>query len=93
MSINVLRDIDWLKKHYEELKGLFPEVWTHSSNINFLAIRFRLKLMGVDYRSEKEFTSIMVYFTKIGVCEVKQLAADASHIRRGTGQVKGVGGA
>lgn len=43
----------------EAIKKLFPEVWTHISNIDMLPIRWQLKLMGFDYRSEQQFADLM----------------------------------
>jgi hypothetical protein len=50
---------DWLVANRGSLLMLFPETWTHVANINLIAVRYRLKLMGVDFRSEDEFAQCL----------------------------------
>lgn len=58
---------DWVKQHETELKNLLPDTWTHMQNLNALQIGFKLKLLGVDWRSENDFGKIMVFLEKIGI--------------------------
>lgn len=45
---------EWVKAHHMELSEMMPETWTHMHNLNMLAIGFKLKLLGVDWRSNIE---------------------------------------
>ena len=46
---------------------MLPATFTHMGNLNGLQLGFKLKLLGVDWRSENEFGRIMVYLEKIGM--------------------------
>ena len=46
---------------------MLPDTWTIINNHNGLQLGFKLKLLGVDWRSEDEFGRIMVYLEKIGM--------------------------
>jgi len=84
MSMELLKDANWLKKNEDELKNTFPAVWTHTENIKdrMLPFRFKLKLLGVDYRSEDDVRNILTFLTKIGILEVRSLGPGAGQIRR-----------
>ena len=62
-----LGNIDWVRKNEDKLKGLLPDIWTHMHNLNGLKIGFGLKLLGVDWKSEDEFGTIMLWLEKIGI--------------------------
>ncbi len=64
---DTLGDINWVREHEAEIKEIFPSTWTHMLNLNVLKIGFGLKLIGIDWRSDQEFTNIMVYLEKIGI--------------------------
>jgi hypothetical protein len=71
-----------LAKHETAIKELFPDTFTHIANINTLPIRFNLKLMGFDYRSEEEFASLMA------MLEIKKLILrDGMMLKRNHRQV------
>lgn len=56
----------WLKANERAVKDMLPETWTHVGNLNGLQIGFRLKLLGIDWRSQDEFGRCMVYLERIG---------------------------
>lgn len=57
----------WMSRHSDEIKNMLPETWTHIANINGLQLGFRMKLLGIDWRSEDEFAKVMMYFEKVGL--------------------------
>jgi len=67
--MNTLGNEAWLQKNEGALKRILPETWTHIENMNGLKIGFSLKLLGVDWRSEKEFGRVMVFLEKIGIMQ------------------------
>ena len=56
----------WLKANEQAVKDMLPETWTHVGNLNGLQIGFRMKLLGIDWRSQDEFGRCMVYLERIG---------------------------
>lgn len=56
---DTLGNKEWLLANEQAVKDLLPETWTHIGNLNGLQLGFRLKLIGIDWRSETEFTSVM----------------------------------
>lgn len=64
---DTLGNSEWLQKNEDEIKSMLPKVWTHIENLNGLQLGFKLKVLGVDWRSEQEFGKIMVYLEKIGM--------------------------
>ena len=65
--IDTLGDMKWLRANERALKEILPDTWTHISNLNGLSIGFKLKLLGIDWRSEEEFGKVMVYLERIGI--------------------------
>jgi len=57
----------WLRENETRLKEALPETWAHVRNINGLQLGFKLKLLGLDWRSEEEFGKTMVFLEKIGI--------------------------
>lgn len=57
----------WLQENEQAIKEMLPKTWTHMENLNVFQISFKLKLLGVDWRSEQDFGKIMVYLEKIGI--------------------------
>jgi hypothetical protein len=55
---------EWLRANEEKLKALLPETWTHLHNLNGLQIGFRMKLLGIDWRSEDEFGRVMMFMER-----------------------------
>jgi hypothetical protein len=64
---STLANKKWLLENENNLKDLLPKVWTHINNLNGLQIGLRLKLIGVDWRSQDEFANVMIYLEKIGI--------------------------
>lgn len=78
MSIKeTLGSTQWLKNNENKLKEFLPETWTHMENIEALKIAYRLKLIGIDFRSTEEFGWIMLFLEKIGI-----LLRDGYTVRR-----------
>lgn len=75
--IDTLGNEDWLKDNEEGIKEMLPETWTHIHNINGLQLGFRMKLLGIDWRSEDEFAKVMVFLQKTGF-----LLMDGLKVRR-----------
>lgn len=59
----------WVKDHESELRALFPDTWTNIHNLNGLQIGFKLKLLGIDWRSKEEFARVMIWFERIGILQ------------------------
>jgi len=57
----------WMAEHRDDLRQLFPETWTLGANLNLMAIGFKLKLLGVEWRSMDELSRILAFLTKYGV--------------------------
>lgn len=64
---NTLGNEQWLRDNESKVKAMLPETWTHISNLSALGIGYKLKVLGVDWRSEAEFGLIMVFLDKIGL--------------------------
>lgn len=65
--IETLGNENWLRENEQKLKNLLPKTWTHMSNINGLKIGFGLKLIGVDWRTNEEFSRVMIFLEKVGI--------------------------
>lgn len=57
----------WVRANEDSIKDMMPDTWTHMKNLSCLQLGFKLKLLGIDWRSEAEFGKIMVYLEKIGL--------------------------
>lgn len=64
--INTLGNTEWLKANEDKVKALFPEVWTHQSNLNLLQLGFQMKLLGIDWRSQSDLAGCMAFFERTG---------------------------
>ena len=64
--LDTLGSDKWLRENETQVKAMFPETWTHIGNLNGLQIGFKMKLMGIDWRSEDQFAKAMVFLTKTG---------------------------
>lgn len=64
--MNTLGNEDWLRANEAKVKAMLPETWTHIHNLNGLQLGFRMKLLGIDWRSEDEFGKCMVYLERVG---------------------------
>lgn len=67
----------WIKDNAIKLTQLFPAEWTAIREINGLKIGFNLKLLGIDWKTNEEFSRVMVLLDKIGISQVQNM----SHIR------------
>lgn len=56
----------WLRANEDKVKGLFPVVFTNIQNLDGITLGSELRLLGVDWHSEKEFEMIMVFLEKLG---------------------------
>lgn len=63
---DTLGNEEWLRDNETAVKDLLPETWTHVANLNGLQLGFRLKLLGIDWRSETEFARVMMFLERIG---------------------------
>ena len=75
---NTVRNPDWIAANREKLRELFPETFTHPTNINFLPIRFNLKLLGVDWRTDEQFAQCLAALETANI-----INRDGVLIRRG----------
>ena len=57
-------------KHRAALLQTFPETWTHVKNLNMLQIGFRLKVLGIDWRSNADLGAARVILTREGILEM-----------------------
>lgn len=57
----------WMLENEEKIKAMLPTTWTHISNINRLKLGFKLKLIGVSWRTPEELANVIVYFERIGM--------------------------
>ena len=63
---NTIGDENWLKVNEDNIKSLFPKVWTNIENLNGNKLGTDLKKLGVNWRSQAEFEMLMVFFEKLG---------------------------
>jgi len=67
MSIqDTLANEEWLKQNEEAVKLLFPTFFTDIQQLDGIKIGTELRKLGVDWRTEKEFEMIMMFFQKLG---------------------------
>ena len=64
---HTLFDLDWLRNHESTLKSVLPTTSTHIQNFDTLKFGYRLKLMGIDWRSTDDLAFILVHLTRIGI--------------------------
>lgn len=59
---------DWLNQNEQALRNIFPETWTHVSNLDSLTLRimYQLKLMDV-HLHENELPAFMAFCEKTGI--------------------------
>jgi hypothetical protein len=63
---DTLGNEQWLRANEKAVKDMLPETWTHMNNLNGLQLGFKMKLLGIDWRSEDEFGRVMVFLERIG---------------------------
>jgi len=54
----------WLLENENKIKDILPETFTHMRNLNPVKIGYQLKVLGLDWRSDKDFGSMMVQLEK-----------------------------
>lgn len=70
MSLSdTLGNLAWLVENEAAIREMLPETWTHVSNLDGLQIGFKLKFLGVDWRSAEEFGMTMLWLEKIGMVQ------------------------
>lgn len=70
MSIaTTLGNEQWLRDNEATVKALFPSEFTEITQLNGVAIGQQLRLLTIDWKTEKEFENIMVFFEKLGFLE------------------------
>lgn len=79
-TLDKLDDPKWLKQNVSTIKDCYPETWTHLANWSPLPLRYRMKLLGVDFRTDADITRLLIRLQKLGVVQV-----DGSLIRRSPG--------
>jgi hypothetical protein len=58
-------DLTWYTKNEDVIRDMFPEEWTHVSDLNLLKIGYLLKLRGVDWTSKEELAEVLAFLTTI----------------------------
>ena len=79
-TLDTLDDPQWLRQNIGTIKSLYPETWTHLANWSPLPLLYRMKLLGVDFRTDADITRMLIRLQKLGVVQV-----DGSLIRRSPG--------
>ena len=64
-----MMDVDWMKIHEKAIKAALPVQWTPIDEINFTAIGFRLKVLGIEWDSLAELNSVLFFLEAIGIIE------------------------
>lgn len=77
-----LGSYEWLSKNEDALKDLFPETWIHFANINTLQLMLKLKILGVDYKTEDQLGRILVILEKVRI-----VIRDGLFIRRNPNKI------
>ena len=67
--IDTLGNEKWLRENEPKLREMLPETWTLMTNLNGLQLGFKLKLIGVEWRSEDEFGRVMLFLEKVGIMQ------------------------
>lgn len=69
--VSTLGNSAWLRDNETNLREMLPDTWTLMTNLNGVQIGFRLKLIGVDWRNEDEFSRVMIFLEKVGIMQRK----------------------
>lgn len=67
----------WVRAHTAQIKAILPETWTHVQNLNGMYIGFQLKLLGIEWRTQDEFSKCLIFFERVGIMQRNGL-----HVRR-----------
>jgi hypothetical protein len=63
---NTLGDNDWLARNEQDIKQLLPQDWQQITPELGARIGFKLKILGIDWRSQDEFKKCLLFLEKIG---------------------------
>ena len=63
---DTLGNKNWLKSNEDKVKAVFPVVFTDIITLNGLKIGADLRLIGIEWNTEKEFEMIMMFLQKLG---------------------------
>lgn len=74
--LETLGNREWVQEHEAALKALFPKTWTQTFEVNFLAVAFQLKVLGVPSKVD-DLPNIMAFFETIGIVERNDTAIRA----------------
>lgn len=53
-----LDDDQWVRAHEDQIREMLPETWTHVSNIDQVRFGFRMKVLGIDWKSYADLGAI-----------------------------------
>lgn len=56
----------WLRDNETKIKDMFPKTWTHMDNLNIVSMGFKLKLLGVDWRSKDQLLKSILFLERTG---------------------------
>lgn len=65
--VDTLGSTAWVTANAAALRALFPETFTHPANINFLSIGYNFKLLGIDWRSDRDFAACLAILETLGI--------------------------
>jgi len=68
----------WLRKNEASIKEVLPKSWTHMQNLKPLPISFRLKLLGVPWKTDNDFGGVMVVLERLGILQRDKLLFKAN---------------
>jgi len=66
---DTLGNNEWMTSNKDCLRNIFPKVMTDIHNLNGVQLKYRLKLLGIDWRSDDELVKIMIYLERVGIIE------------------------
>lgn len=66
-----LGDREWVRTKELAIKACFPTEFQKSASLDWMKIRFNLKLVGIDYRSDQELAKVLQYLTGIKLIQVR----------------------
>lgn len=64
---STLGNFTWVDQHKEALKALLPLDWTPFNDAFGLPFMYRIKLLGIDYRSDHDVASMLAMFETSGL--------------------------
>lgn len=58
---------EWLKRHEQDVKAVFPDTWTPLNDLNPLRVFQGLEKVGIDLENVEEFAHLLTVFTMLGI--------------------------